>query len=277
MIMVRGLYGEPKTPAENINTQFTICDSLNKGALPVVRVTIDKYKQSFVTHKSAFYLPLTAGAYRFLLGADRYETLTTTAEVSAQNYIFTLEMVAQTDRIMIRKYDSLCRYQSDIIKNVLQNFDFTRAKLHLDSLKFYSRFRTATLDSANDMYANARKSWNDSLFRLARESENTEKYPDALFYYHQLYAYDTLLTEAIVGISRVDSLVTAKKNQPRDVKKMTLEEIEKLFQEGYAKFVVADYAGAKKIFQKVLANDPNHNKAKDYLKRTETRLKVLGK
>jgi tetratricopeptide (TPR) repeat protein len=279
VILVRGFYGEPKIPAANINTQFTICDSLSKGAIPVVRITIDKFKQSFVTHKSAFYLPLAAGTYRFLLEADRYETLTTTVEVSTQNYVFPLKMVAEADRIKIREFDSLCYFQSAIVKDALQNIDFARAELHLDSLKFYSRYKTAALDSAKDSYANARKSWTDSFFRVARECESIKKYADALFYYHQLYAYDSLLSEAGAGIKRVDSLVVAsvKKNPPTVAKKMTPEEIEKLFQEGHAKFVAADFVGAKKIFQKVLANNPNHEKAKDYLKRTEARLKALGK
>lgn len=275
--MIQGLDGEPKIPAANINTQFTVCDSLSKGAIPVVRVTIDKFKQSFVTHKSAFYLPLAAGAYSFLLEADRYETLTTTVEVSAQNNVFTLKMVAQADRIKIREFDSLCYFQSAIVKDALQNIDFARAELHLDSLKFYSRYKTAALDSAKDLYANARKSWTDSLFRVARECESIKKYADALFYYHQLYAYDSLLTDAETGIKRIDSLMAVKENKPVEIKKMTTEELEKLFQEGHTKFIAADFAGAKKIFRKVLANNPDHEKAKDYLKRTEARLKALGK
>jgi tetratricopeptide (TPR) repeat protein len=125
------------------------------------------------------------------------------------------------------------------------------------------------------MYENAQKNWTDSLFRLARENEDSKKYTEARYYYNRLYSYDSLLTEARAGIRRVDSLA-AKAALPKEVKKLTPEEIEKLFQDGRAKFVANDYATAKIIFQKILALDPNHVKAKDYLRRTEARLKALG-
>jgi hypothetical protein len=277
VVALQGLYGEPKTPAANVNTQFTIRDSLSRAALPVVRVTVENFKQSFTTRKSTFYLPLAAGTYRLTLESDRYETLTRTVDVSAQNYVFTLEMVATADRIKIKECDSMFYYYMGIIKKALQNRDFVQAELNLDSLKLYNQFQTEAFDDAKRMYANTRKSWIDSLFLIARENENTEKYPDAQYYYQLLYAYDSLLTDASAGVRRVDSLMAAKKNKPVEIKKITTEELEKMFQEGYAKFIAADFAGAKKIFLKVLANNPNHEKAKDYLKRTETRLKALGK
>jgi hypothetical protein len=278
LVNLQWLYGEVKAATGNINTQFTIRDSLSQAAIPVVRVSIENLKQSFITRKSAFYLPLSAGTYRFMLESDGYETLTSTVDVSAQNLAFTLEMVSTADRMKIKENDSVFHCYLGVVKNALQNYDFVQADLNLDSLKPYAQLRNAALDSVREMYVNARKNWADSLFRLAQENENSKKYPDALYYYHHLYAYDSLLTEARAGIGRVDSLLAMadKKNLPKEVKKLTPDEIEKLFQEGRAKFVADDYAGAKKIFLRVLANNPGHEKAKDYLRRTEARLKALG-
>lgn len=272
------LYGEAKAATGTINTQFTIRDSLSQAAIPVVRVSIENLNQSFVTRKSAFYLPLRAGTYRFVLESNGYETMKITTDVSAQNYVFTLEMVSTTERMKIKENDSVFYYYLGVVKSALQNYDFVQADLNLDSLKPYAQLRTPAIDSVKEMYVNARKNWADSLFRLAQENENSKKYADALYYYHHLHAYDSLLTEARTGIRRVDSLLAMadKKNLPKEVKKMTPDEIEKLFREGRAKFVADDYAGAKKIFQIVLANNPGHEKAKDYLRRTEARLKALG-
>lgn len=279
LVNLQRLYGENKSATGTINTQFTIRDSLSQAAIPVVRVSIENLKQSFLTHKSAFYLPLSAGTYRLMLKSDGYETLTSTVDVSAQVFAFTLEMVSTADRMKIKENDSVFYYYLGVVKSALQNYDFVQADLNLDSLKPYAQLQNAALDSVREMYVNARKNWADSLFRLAQENENLKKYADALYYYHHLYAYDSLLIEARTGIRRVDSLLAMadKKNLPKEVKKMTPEEIEKLFQEGRVKFVADDYAGAKKIFQRVLANNPDHEKAKDYLRRTEARLKALGK
>ncbi len=81
----RGLYGEPNT----INTQFTIRDSVSQASIPLVRVTVEQFKQTFVTRKSAFYLPLDPGTYGFVLESDGYKTLKRTVDVSAQDYTFT--------------------------------------------------------------------------------------------------------------------------------------------------------------------------------------------
>jgi hypothetical protein len=274
-VNIHWLYGEAKT----VNTQFTIRDSLSQAAVPVVRVSVENLKQSFTTRKSAFYLPLSAGTYRFVLESNGYEILKSTVDVSAQNYSFTFDMVSTADRVKIKENDSIFYYYLGVVKSALRNYDFVQADLNLTVLKSYDQLRIAAYDSIQEMYVNARKTWTDSLFRLARENENSKKYPDALYYYYHLYMYDSLLTEARAGIRRIDSLVVmaAKQSQPKEVKKMTPEEIEKLFQEGCAKFVADDYAGAKTIFLKVLANNPAHEKAKDYLRRTEARLKALGK
>ena len=274
-VNIHWLYGEAKT----VNTQFTIRDSLSQAAVPVVRVSVENLKQSFTTRKSAFYLPLSAGTYRFVLESNGYEILKSTVDVSAQNYSFTFDMVSTADRVKIKENDSIFYYYLSVVKSALRNYDFVQADLNLTVLKSYAQLRIAAYDSVQEMYVNARKTWTDSLFRLARENENSKKYTDALYYYHHLDMYDSLLTEARAGIRRIDSLVVmaAKQSQPKEVKKMTPEEIEKLFQEGRAKFVADDYAGAKTIFLKVLANNPAHEKAKDYLRRTEARLKALGK
>jgi len=270
-VSIHGLYGDVKT----INTQFVIRDSLSQAAIPAVQVTVEQFNQRFMTRKSAFYLPLKAGAYGIILEADGYETLKRTVDVSALNYAFAMEMVSHAARIKIKENDSILYHYRDVVKNALQAGDIVLAELNLSVVKSYARNRIAVYDSLRAMFENAKKNWADSLFRLARENEVSKKFTEARYYYNRLYMYDSLLAEARAGIRRVDSLAAAAA-RPMEVKKLTPEEIEKLFQEGRVKFTTDDYAGAKRIFQRVLANNPAHEKAKDYLRRTEARLKALG-
>jgi hypothetical protein len=48
-----------------------------------------------------------------------------------------------------------------------------------------------------------------------------------------------------------------------------------LYKKGVTNFTAEKYSDALKIFNQVLAYNPNHTGAKDYKKRTEARLKVL--
>jgi tetratricopeptide (TPR) repeat protein len=272
IITIPGLYGEDKT----INTQFTVRDSLSQEAIPMVRITVETFKQTLVTRRSAFYLPLKPGTYGFVLESDGYETLKRTVVVSAQSYAFLLEMVSNADRQKIKENDSILYHNRNIFEKALRDGDIVLAEMYLSVVKTYARNRNEVYDSLRTMLENAKKSWTDSLFRLARENEESKKFTEARYYYNRLFMYDSLLAEARAGIRRVDSLAAAA-NRPKEVKKMTPEEIEIIFQEGRAQFTADDYVAAKKLFQRVLANDPAHEKAKDYLRRTEARLKALGR
>jgi hypothetical protein len=57
------------------------------------------------------------------------------------------------------------------------------------------------------------------------------------------------------------------------VPKMTAEEITSLYKQGVQQFMNEEYSKAEQTFKKVLAADPNHTKAKEYLGKARDRLK----
>ncbi len=65
--------------------------------------------------------------------------------------------------------------------------------------------------------------------------------------------------------------VVAKPKPPR----VSPEDIENLFRKGVAYFIASQYHEAIKIFDRVLELEPNHERALEYKKRTNNRLKVL--
>ncbi|MEO0156230.1 MAG: tetratricopeptide repeat protein [candidate division WOR-3 bacterium] len=88
-------------------------------------------------------------------------------------------------------------------------------------------------------------------------------------------------TESSEAINRLKAKVAQEKKPPtttkpkEPTKKATAEEIEELYKKGVSLFSTNNFDEALKVFNQVLALDPNHKGAKDYKKRTEARLKVL--
>ncbi len=86
-------------------------------------------------------------------------------------------------------------------------------------------------------------------------------------------------SEAKTAIASLQKQIAAvkKPKQPAKPKKPTITkaQIEALYKKGVTNFTTEKYSDALKIFNQVLAYNPNHTGAKDYKKRTEARLKVL--
>ena len=86
-------------------------------------------------------------------------------------------------------------------------------------------------------------------------------------------------SEAKPAIASLRKQIAAAKKpkQPAKPKKPTITkaQIEALYKKGVTNFTTEKYSDALKIFNQILAYNPNHTGAKDYKKRTEARLKVL--
>ncbi len=72
---------------------------------------------------------------------------------------------------------------------------------------------------------------------------------------------------------KVEKKVPPKEEKP----KYTKEDIEKTLKEAISQYEKKNYEKAKELFQKVLSMDPDNAKAKEYLEKTERRLKLLKK
>ncbi len=73
--------------------------------------------------------------------------------------------------------------------------------------------------------------------------------------------------------------VVAEKPPEKKVEKpkYTKEDVEKILKEALLQYEKKNYEKAKELLQKVLSMDPNNTKAKEYLEKTERRLKLLKK
>ena len=101
----------------------------------------------------------------------------------------------------------------------------------------------------------------------------------AIEYWQKVLDLDPDNSEAKPAIASLQKQIAAAKKpkQPAKPKKPTITkaQIEALYKKGVTNFTAEKYSDALKIFNQVLAYNPNHTGAKDYKKRTEARLKVL--
>lgn len=117
----------------------------------------------------------------------------------------------------------------------------------------------------------------------ARNRVKAKDYNKAREYWKKVLDLDPNNAEAKSAVGTLQQQIAAAKKpdtkpptKPAETKKPTAAEIEALFKKGVNLFTAEKYDQALKTFNQVLALDPNHKGAKDYKKRTETRLKALG-
>jgi len=71
--------------------------------------------------------------------------------------------------------------------------------------------------------------------------------------------------------------VKPKEEKKPEKPKLSKADIQKMLEQAIKEYEKANYEKAKELLKKVLADDPQNAKAKEYLEKTERRLKLLGK
>ena len=118
----------------------------------------------------------------------------------------------------------------------------------------------------------------------AKKQTQAKSYTQAIQSWQQVISLDPENTEAKNAVAELRRLTAAPAKPPTQPAKpskpsaprVSEAEIEKLYKRGVSLFTSEKYDEALNIFKRVLALDPNHVGAKEYKKRTEARLKVLG-
>ncbi len=119
----------------------------------------------------------------------------------------------------------------------------------------------------------------------AKQRTTAKDYKKAIEYWQKVLELDAGNAEATAAIADLNKQLAAaptkkpptvtKKPPTEPPKKATAEEIAAIYNKGVNYFSQGKYDEALKTFKQVLALDPNHKGAKDYKKRTETRLKAI--
>jgi len=152
-------------------------------------------------------------------------------------------------------------------------------KMFQEALNIYPQSKTA-----KERLVNVEKAIKNRLLELksrARYYERKGEYKSAITYWNEVLKMDPQDPDAGDKIAELESKIKSpppvsekkvvKKSEPKPSKAQINEMLNKAIQA----FNQQNYKEAKKILQQVLKWEPGNSKAKDYLKRTEARLKLL--
>jgi len=258
-------------------------DHTSKQLLPNSIVEIKEINKRYKAKGGTFMVSLPAGNYTLTVTKPNYGDYIAKISVKPgvkSKLIFNLKKTEQAMRyevalrekqVNIKKYfdqgkvfytqGKLNQAQSSFNMVLSLNPDHKEAKEYLTLIGP----RRAELIGVYSSEARSRTRAKD----MAKAIENWQK----------VLNLDPDNSEAKPAITSLRKQIAAAKKpkQPAKPKKPTITkaQIEALYKKGVTNFTTEKYSDALKIFNQVLAYNPNHTGAKDYKKRTEARLKVL--
>ncbi len=154
-------------------------------------------------------------------------------------------------------------------------------KAYEEALKIYPQSKTA-----REHLLNVEKAIKNRILELKSRAiyyERKGEYKSAITYLKEVLEISPEDEETKAKIIELENKITAPPPPKKEVvkkeeapKKPSKAEIEKTLNKAIEAFNAGNYKEAKKLLQEVLKWEPDNKRAKDYLKRTEARLKLLG-
>jgi tetratricopeptide (TPR) repeat protein len=208
-----------------------------------------------------------------VLENPEYETLRRALRFAAKNNELIFDLIKKNDREWLKKKADPFYVLLDSLAKALEELDWTQALVFQNRVAEYTDPPPYNADSLARVIQVVKMKVLDSLMARARAAEDSQKLADAYYYYRRVVEYDS--TNELAR-QKVAELFVPKPETTRTKASVLSEvDIEALYQQGVSKFIVAEYEEAEKIFKKVLAQNPAHEKAKEYLHRTQARIKAL--
>jgi tetratricopeptide (TPR) repeat protein len=267
-------------------------DITSKQLLPNAFVDIKEVNKRYRAPEGTFAMSLPAGNYTITVSKTDYVDYVAKVSVKPSvktKMIFNLKM---TDEALQRATALKEREQN--IKNYLEQGKFYLSKEDLKNAQTAFEI-VLSLDPENaeaQEYLATIQQKRAQLISFyqsnARSRTAAKDYPKAIEYWQNVLALDPDNTEAQKAIADLNKQIAAvqkpaPKPQPKPkpsptpavTKKATKQEIEALFKKGVSHFTAERYDEALKVFNQVLALDPNHSGAKEYRSRTRARIEAL--
>jgi len=280
----KSMTGAPKVGS----IECVIQDQTSKGLLINSTIDIKETNKRYKAISGTFAMSLPAGNYT--ITATRADYVDYIAKISVKpaiksKFVFNLK---KTEEAM--KRDLALREKTMKISEGLNQGKvyFSENNIVLAKKSFDA---VIALDPANtealDYLSRIALKKTELLAVYANEAKQRAKakdYKKAIEYWQKVLELDAQNAEATTAIADLNKqLAAAPPKKPTTVtkppvtppKKATAEEIAAIYNKGVNYFSQGKYDEALKTFKQVLALDPNHKGAKDYRKRTETRLKAI--
>jgi tetratricopeptide (TPR) repeat protein len=268
--------------------ECVIQDQTTKGLLTNAIIDIKEINKRYKATGGTFSLSLPMGNYT--ITATRADYVDYIAKISVKaavksKFVFNLKKTEEAMKrdLAFREREVRIAESLNQGKAYFAENNIVLAKKSFDAV--------IALDSANaearDYLSRIELKKTELLAVYANEAKQRAKakdYKKAIEYWQKVLELDAANAEATAAIADLNKqLAAAPPKKPTTVtkppvtppKKATAEEIAALYNKGVNYFSQGKYDEALKTFKQVLALDPNHKGAKDYKKRTETRLKAI--
>jgi tetratricopeptide (TPR) repeat protein len=254
-------------------------DITTKGLLDNSVVEIKEINKKYTAVGGSFTVSLSTGNYTITVSKPNYVDYTTKVSVKSgvrSKLVFNLK---KTEEALAR--EAALRVKEQSIKNYLEQGKIYFFENNLDPAKVAFEM-VLSLDPVNveamQFLAQIEPKRTQLIATYAAEARSRTKRNDfakAIEYWQKVLGLDLANSEAKRAIANLRARI-AKVPKPPTKPKITKAEIEALYKKGVSYFTEEKYDQALKLFKQVLAHNPNHASAKDYKKRTEARLRVLG-
>ncbi|UCG92396.1 MAG: tetratricopeptide repeat protein [candidate division WOR-3 bacterium] len=281
--------GRPKAPKPGA-IECIVQDMTSKQLLAHSLVDIKEINKRYRAPSGTFNMSLAAGNYTIVVSKTDYVDYI--AKISVKPGIKTKMIFNLKKTAAAIQREAAMREREQSIKNYLEQGrlyfsreDLANAKrafemvLSLNPANLEARDYLATIEQKREQLI--------SLYAATAQSRTQAKdYTKALEYWQKVLDLDPGNTDAKTAINRLNTQIAAAKKPapkpkpapkttPKVAKKATKEEVEALFKKGVSHFTAERYDDALKVFNQVLALDPNHSGAKEYRTRTQARIEAL--
>lgn len=279
--------GRRKAPTPGA-IECIVQDMTSKKSLRNAMVDIREINKRYRAPAGTFNLNLPAGNYTITVSKPDYVDYI--AKISVKpgvktKMIFNLKKTAEA-----LQRDMAMREKEQNIKNYLEQGRLYFSKEDFDNATTAFEI-VLSLDPDNaeaKEYLATIKQKREQLIAYyaanARSRAQAKDYTKALEFWQNVLDLDPDNTEAKTAIANLNAQIAATKKpapkpkpkpKPKVTKKATKGEIEALFKKGVSHFTAERYDDALKVFNQVLALDPNHSGAKEYKTRTQARIEAL--
>lgn len=259
---------------------FEIYDSEIKMPLEGVKITFveTSIPSAYTDKKGTAAVEIMSGVYMVEVEKEGYKKVKAKLNLARERKMLSVKiglkpLVLRSD--LVREY--LRKARSEIEK---ENYWSAKKNYEL-ALNTYPDY-----PGLKEEYNNFLTEWKnriESVRARALDYEAKGQLQSALNSWQEVLKLDPENKEADAKIKELSEKIARakveKKAPKEEVKKpaYTKQDIEKILKEAIANYEKANYTKAKELLQKVLSLDPQNATAKEYLEKTERRLKLLGK
>lgn len=268
--------------------ECVVQDNITKRLIAGAAVEITELNKTYNAPEGSFSIGLQAGNYT--LNVTKPDYVNYVAKISVKpdvrsKLVFNLQKTPAAMQREAALYERATAIQTHLEQGKIyyNEGNIAQAKAAFETVLSLDPDNTEAQDYLNRVEVRRTQLIN-SYSADAQQASQAKNHARAIQLWQAVLALDPGNTAARQGIAAAQQAITAGKPAEKPPAKpaepakprMSEAQIEGLYRHGVTLFTSERYDEALNVFKQVLALNPNHVGAKEYKRRTEARLKILG-